>query len=91
MAKILTAWRGYAKECQMLRGKGAKSSRLRLSGGAMPDLADVLSSRRLLREALVARFARAVPVDVVDQLGALVDSDFLVHMTDVGVHRVGGK
>lgn len=56
----------------------------------MPDLADVLSSRRLLREALVARFARAVPVDVVDQLGALVNPDLLVHMADVGVHRVGG-
>ena len=45
----------------------------------------------LKREVLVARFVRAVPVDVIDQLGALVDSDLLVHMADVGVHRVGGR
>lgn len=57
----------------------------------MLDLADVLPSRRLLCEALVARFARAVPVNVVDQLGALVNPDLLVHVADVGVHRVGGN
>ena len=40
-------------------------------------------------EALVARFARAVPVNVVDQLGALVNPNLLVHVADVGAHRVG--
>ena len=75
----------------MSDAKGQRGKELTLAsvGEALLDLADVLPSRRLLREALVARFARAVPVDVVDQLGALVDSDLLVHMADVGVHRIG--